>query len=157
MFVVVNFDALAHASDIRIERRQVVFLCWMQDSNPGSQTHIYIYLLLGMRDFDWVEGSCNDCNPALGVLGSWVQAAIRTGCNYYTSHTTKLLVGLYWFHSGRLSGRPSVRPASRVCSVAPIFLVGFTSYLCILSSNFKRCAVYRVSCKFSKFEFLAIF
>ena len=39
MFVVVNFDALAQANDIRIERRQVVFLCWMQDSNPsGSQT-----------------------------------------------------------------------------------------------------------------------
>ena len=27
IFVVVNFDALAQASDIRIERRQVVFLC----------------------------------------------------------------------------------------------------------------------------------
>ena len=38
MFVVVNFDALAQASDIQIERRQVVFLCWMQDLNPGSQT-----------------------------------------------------------------------------------------------------------------------
>ena len=37
MFVV-NFDALAQASDIQIERRQVVFLCWMQDLNPGSQT-----------------------------------------------------------------------------------------------------------------------
>ena len=38
MFVV-NFDALAQASDIWIERRQVVFLCWRQDSNPsGSQT-----------------------------------------------------------------------------------------------------------------------
>ena len=39
MLVVINFDALARASDIRIERRQVVFLCWMQDSNlSGSQT-----------------------------------------------------------------------------------------------------------------------
>ena len=38
MFVVVNFDALAQASDIQIKRRQVVFLCWMQDLNPGSQT-----------------------------------------------------------------------------------------------------------------------
>ena len=38
MFVVVNFDALAQASDIQIERRQVVFLCWMQDLIPGSQT-----------------------------------------------------------------------------------------------------------------------
>ena len=37
-YVVVNFDALAHASDIQIERRQVVFLCWKQDLNPGSQT-----------------------------------------------------------------------------------------------------------------------
>ena len=39
MFVVVNFDALVQASDILIERRQVVFLCWEQESNPsGSQT-----------------------------------------------------------------------------------------------------------------------
>ena len=41
MFVVVNFDALAQASDIRIERRQVVFLCWRQDSNPRSQIPIH--------------------------------------------------------------------------------------------------------------------
>ena len=38
IFVIVNFDALAQASDIKIKRRQVVFLCWMQDLNPGSQT-----------------------------------------------------------------------------------------------------------------------
>ena len=40
MFVVVNFDALAQASDIGMERRQVVFLCWMQDSKPRSQSSI---------------------------------------------------------------------------------------------------------------------
>ena len=38
IFVVVNFDALAQASDTQIERRHVVFLCWMQDLNPGPQT-----------------------------------------------------------------------------------------------------------------------
>ena len=38
MFVIVNFDAVAQANDIQIKRRQVVFLCWMQDLNPGSQT-----------------------------------------------------------------------------------------------------------------------
>ena len=38
MVAVVNFDALARARGFRIERRQVVFLCWMQDSNPRSQT-----------------------------------------------------------------------------------------------------------------------
>ena len=40
MFVVVNFDALAQTSDIRIARRQIIFLCWMHDSNPRSQTPI---------------------------------------------------------------------------------------------------------------------
>ena len=44
MFAVANFDALAQASDIQIERRQVVFLCWMQDSNPRSQTpNLYLH------------------------------------------------------------------------------------------------------------------
>ena len=38
IFFAVNFDALAQASDIQIERRQVVFLCWMQDLHQGSQT-----------------------------------------------------------------------------------------------------------------------
>ena len=38
MFVVVNFDSLAQANDIQIERRQVVFHCWMHDLNLGSQT-----------------------------------------------------------------------------------------------------------------------
>ena len=38
IFVVVNFDALAQASEIQIERRQVVFLCRMQALNPVSKT-----------------------------------------------------------------------------------------------------------------------
>ena len=38
IFDVVNSDALAQASDIQIKRRQVVFLCRMQDWNTGSQT-----------------------------------------------------------------------------------------------------------------------
>ena len=40
IFVVVNFDALAQASDIQIERRQVVFLCWMLDLNRGLRHQI---------------------------------------------------------------------------------------------------------------------
>ena len=35
IFVVVNFDALAQASDFQIKKRQGVFLCWMQDLNQG--------------------------------------------------------------------------------------------------------------------------
>ena len=53
--------------------------------------------------------------------------------------------------------RPSVRTATRVGSVVPTVLVGSFSYLYILSSNFRRCVTCKVSCKISKYEFLAIF
>ena len=66
---------------------------------------------------------------------------------YYTFCTTKLL-GVYWFHSVRLSVRlsvrpsgPSVHPAFRVHSVAPMVLDRSISYWYILSSNFRRCGV----------------
>ena len=76
--------------------------------------------------------------------------------------------GVYWFHSVRpsvrLSVSPSVRPhpshvppAFCVHSVAPTVLVGSISYLYILSNNFRRCVACKVSCKISKFEFLAFF
>ena len=53
------------------------------------------------------------------------------------------------------SFRLSVHPASRVRSVAPTVLIGSISYLCILSSNFRRCVTCKVSCKIKKI--LAIF
>ena len=56
------------------------------------------------------------------------------------------------------SVRPSVRPASRVHSVAPTVLVGSISYLYILSSNFRRCVACKVNLLHnSKFGFLAVF
>ena len=36
---VVNFDSLAQANGFRIERRQVVFPCWIYDSKLGSLRH----------------------------------------------------------------------------------------------------------------------
>ena len=39
VFVVVNFDALAQANDIRIERRQVVFLCWHTPAYIHTDVH----------------------------------------------------------------------------------------------------------------------
>ena len=59
IFVVVNFDALAQASDFRIERRQVVFLCWKQVSNsiavPITSKHSanLTPLLFGIRTWLW--------------------------------------------------------------------------------------------------------
>ena len=53
IFVVVNFDALAQASDFRIERRQVVFLCWMQDSNPEGLWNAISSRLNACWQTDW--------------------------------------------------------------------------------------------------------
>ena len=53
IFVIVNFDALAQASDFRIERRQVVFLCWEQDSNPGGLWNPIFSRLNACWQTDW--------------------------------------------------------------------------------------------------------
>ena len=53
IFVVVNFDALVQASDFRIERRQVVFLCWMQDSNPEGLWNPIFSRLNACWQTDW--------------------------------------------------------------------------------------------------------
>ena len=54
IFVVVNFDALAQVSDFRIEKRQVVFLCWMQDSNPEGLWNPIFSRLNACWQTDWV-------------------------------------------------------------------------------------------------------
>ena len=60
-------------------------------------------------------------------------------------------------NSPKTSVCPSVHPTSRVRSVGPTVPIGSISYSYILSSNFSRCVAIDVSCKISKFEFLAIF
>ena len=63
IFVVVNFDALAQASDIRIERRQVVFLCWRQDSNPEGLRHLFASRLNACWQTDWaIEDHAKNLN-----------------------------------------------------------------------------------------------
>ena len=68
-----------------------------------------------------------------------------------------IYISVYWFHSVRPSCCPSIRPASRVRSEAPTFLIGSILYLYILLSNFRRCVACKVSCKILKFEFCSIF
>ena len=53
IFIFVNFDALAQASDFRIEKRQVVFLCWMQDSNPEDLWNPIFSRLNACWQTDW--------------------------------------------------------------------------------------------------------
>ena len=53
IFAVVNFDVLAQASDIRIEKRQLVFLCWLQDSNPEGLWNPIFSRLNACWQTDW--------------------------------------------------------------------------------------------------------
>ena len=50
---VVNFNALAQANDFRVEKRRVVFLCWMQDSRLGNQRHQIASRLNVHLETDW--------------------------------------------------------------------------------------------------------
>ena len=60
IFVVVNFDALAQASDFWIERKQVVFLCWMQDLNPWGLWNPIFSRLNACWQTDWaIEDQAN--------------------------------------------------------------------------------------------------
>ena len=88
---------------------------------------------------------------------SWFTYCVILGNLLYNNNE---VVGGYYIGftpSIRPSVCPCVRPASRVRSVAPTVLVGSIWYLHILSSNFSKCVMCKVSCKIGKFEFLAIF
>ena len=67
MFVV-NFDSLARASGFRIERRHVVFLCWMQDSKLG----IIIYSqLLKHSSYDFFSKKQNKTMQLVYARGAF--------------------------------------------------------------------------------------
>ena len=96
-----------------------------------------------------------ECASLSGVLPELL-ACLKFLNNWYLiviPHTQPSCWGVYWFHSGRPAGRPS----PRVRSLAHTVLVESISYLYILSGNFRRCVVCKVSCNISKFEFLANF
>ena len=63
LMFVVNLDALAQASDFRIERRRVVFLCWMQNSKLGSLRHQFASRLNAHSQTDWaIEDQAKNLN-----------------------------------------------------------------------------------------------
>ena len=76
MFAVVNFDALAQASDIRIQRRQVVSPAF----EPGSFRHLFASRLNAHPQTDWaIEDQAKDLN--------------LTARPHFTAHFTSLPVG----------------------------------------------------------------
>ena len=86
MFVVVNFDVLTQASNFQIEMRQVVFLCWMQDSTLGNLRHQFTIRLNAHSQTDWaIEDQAKNLNStarpyderAFSPLGSIVTHCIH--------------------------------------------------------------------------------
>ena len=72
MFVVVNFNALAQASDFRIERKQVVFLCWMQDSNSEGLWNRISSRLNARWQTDWaIEDQAKNLNSTAHPYDQW--------------------------------------------------------------------------------------
>ena len=84
----------------------------------------------------------NDYTCAVRMLTMSIYTPSQQSCREYICFTPSVY--------------PSVRPTSRVHSVAPTVLVVSILYLYILSSNFTRCVACKVSCKILNFEFLAI-
>ena len=112
MFVVVNFDALAQASDIRIERRQVVFLCWRQDSNPsGSQTP------------NRQQTECPLTNRLHTYIHTYIHTCIHTYtlCMHACMHT---YVRTYVRTYERTNERTYVRTNERTYARTYIFILG---------------------------------
>ena len=110
----------------------------------------------------------NNTLSTLNTLTHWVRekmAAIfqTTFSNTYSwTKMYQLRLKFHWSLSRFLRARVtifhySVRPASHVRSVSPTVLVTSISHLYTIPSNFRRCVACKVSCKISKFWFLAIF
>ena len=87
-YMFVNFDALGQASDFRIERRQVVFLCWMQDSKLGSLRHRFASRLNAHSQTGWaIEDQVN----------TWTQQPVPM-ISEHSAHSTSLPIGFRtWF------------------------------------------------------------
>ena len=69
MFVVVSFDAIAQESDFRIKKRQVVFLWWMQESNPEGLWNRISSRLNARWQTDWaIEDQAKNLNSTVSMI-----------------------------------------------------------------------------------------
>ena len=80
----------------------------------------------------------------LGLYGEYCLIQTKIKKRYFYPSHNEVVGEVYWFHSVRPSVCPSVHASSRVRFVTPTVLVGYISYLFILSSNFRRCVAFKV-------------
>ena len=139
MFVVVNFDALAQASDIRIERRQVVFLCWMQDSNPRSQTPIRQQTECLLTNRLSYRGSTHACMHACmhtcmhTCIHTYIRTYIHTYIHFFWFWVSTSVTWQHWRHIRNIIMLSCIHP----CICISIYTYNHTSiHPCIHSTTF---------------------
>ena len=100
---------------------------------------------------DRVQFPCCFGNP-YKIINCYFSFVSTASLRLLYPRTTKLLGGIL------VSLRPSVRPSRIPCPLCNTYSSGWIfSYSHILSSNFRRCDLGKVSCKISIFEFLTFF
>ena len=120
IFIVVN---RAHANDFRIERRRVVFLCWMRDLNPGSQTP---GIARWQTDWAMVDQAKNFYSTARPYEGSVGTIFIdRNRClQYFISLQQYRLT--YWLQANRKAWN-----ITRKSLPLPVWLYYMEKYICM--------------------------
>ena len=99
----------------------------------GKEFDIYIYFF-----FFWGGEEFGFKNAIVAKYGMPIHGTdFFEPISDYTPRFNEVERGVYWYHLVRLS----VCGQNRVRSVSSTILVGFISYLHILSSNFRRCVV----------------
>ena len=100
--VVVNFDALAQASDIRIWRRQVVFLCWKQDSYLEVPRHLTANRLNAHSQTHWaIEDQAKNLNSTARPYDEWAFSPLDLSAVWFSHlalalYMLLLLISMLW-------------------------------------------------------------
>ena len=98
MFVVVIFDALAQANDFRIEIRQVVFLCWMQDSKLGSIRHQFVSTPDVHSQTDWaIEDQAKNLNSTAHPYDEWAFSPLDSTADLFSHPALEIYVCCCYF------------------------------------------------------------
>ena len=119
---VVNFDALAQASDFWFERRQVAFLCWMQDSNPDGLWNPISSRMNACWQTDWaIEDQAKTWTrqpvPMISKHSAHLTPlpfGIRT---WLWRYTYLLLISMLWLRQAIFGSKGDKLPSSAECRI----------------------------------------
>ena len=127
--IAVNFDVLAQASDFRIERMQVVFLCWMQDSKLGNPRHQFASRLLTHKptELSRIKQRLELNSPSLwwvSIQPTWLHCRLAFAPGSGDMH----LISMLWHRQAIFESKGDKLSSSAECRIPSCcFLTGDTS------------------------------